>query len=448
MPTKNKKKPQTIISLHAENVKRLKAVRIKPTGALVVIGGKNDQGKTSCLDAIEYAFHGRGSVCEEPIRRGTKKARIICKMQDYTVIRKFTKSGSQIEVIANDTDEPLRSPQAVLDALAGDFTFDPVAFSRAKPAEQVEVLRSLIGVDFSHLDGARAKYYEERANQNRRLKESKAKLATMERFEDAPDSPVDVSELMAERKRLEAENQANEDKRESRQAKEAAGKLLSEDKDELETMIAECREEITRLEAALKDQEKQLADKKAEIKKHFEIVKAARAEVEALEDNDLSEIDEQIARSGEVNRQVDANQAIANLEAHIEHTEDSVSTYTGKIEEIDEQKAAAIAEAKLPVDGLTFDEHGVRYHGTILSECGSASRTKVSLAIGIAQHPDLGVILIRDGSLLDKDSMKVVADMAAENDFQVWIEVVSEDEQCSVIIEDGEVKADEDESDE
>ena len=36
-----------IIELHAENVKRLKAVQIRPTGPLVEIAGRNGQGKSS-----------------------------------------------------------------------------------------------------------------------------------------------------------------------------------------------------------------------------------------------------------------------------------------------------------------------------------------------------------------------------------------------------------------
>jgi hypothetical protein len=50
------------------------------------------------------------------------------------------------------------------------------------------------------------------------------------------------------------------------------------------------------------------------------------------------------------------------------------------------------------------------------------------------------VLLIRDGSLLDDDSMKVIAVMAAEAKAQVWIERVEEDDATAVIIEDGNVR--------
>lgn len=43
----------TIKSLEIENVKRIKAVTLTPTSTgLTVIGGRNNQGKTSVLDSI------------------------------------------------------------------------------------------------------------------------------------------------------------------------------------------------------------------------------------------------------------------------------------------------------------------------------------------------------------------------------------------------------------
>ena len=48
-----------ITALQAENVKRIKAVQIEPapTG-LTIVGGDNNQGKTSVLDAIAWALGG------------------------------------------------------------------------------------------------------------------------------------------------------------------------------------------------------------------------------------------------------------------------------------------------------------------------------------------------------------------------------------------------------
>ncbi len=48
-----------INKLEIENVKRVKAVKIEPTAnGLTIIGGNNNQGKTSVLDAIAWALGG------------------------------------------------------------------------------------------------------------------------------------------------------------------------------------------------------------------------------------------------------------------------------------------------------------------------------------------------------------------------------------------------------
>ena len=48
-----------ITAFEAENVKRIKAVQIAPSvTGLTVIGGDNNQGKTSVLDAIAWALGG------------------------------------------------------------------------------------------------------------------------------------------------------------------------------------------------------------------------------------------------------------------------------------------------------------------------------------------------------------------------------------------------------
>jgi hypothetical protein len=60
--------------------------------------------------------------------------------------------------------------------------------------------------------------------------------------------------------------------------------------------------------------------------------------------------------------------------------------------------------------------------------------------MGLAANPTLRLILIRDGSLLDKHNLQMVGEMADAADAQVWLERVGEGEECSVVIEDGGVR--------
>ena len=61
-----------INSLELENVKRVKAVKLEPTASgLTVVGGKNNQGKTSVLDAIAWALGGAKYKPSQAQREGS-----------------------------------------------------------------------------------------------------------------------------------------------------------------------------------------------------------------------------------------------------------------------------------------------------------------------------------------------------------------------------------------
>ena len=61
-----------INELELENVKRIKAVKIEPTeNGLTIVGGKNNQGKTSVLDAIAWALGGNKFKPSQPNREGS-----------------------------------------------------------------------------------------------------------------------------------------------------------------------------------------------------------------------------------------------------------------------------------------------------------------------------------------------------------------------------------------
>ena len=48
-----------ITQLEAENVKRIKAIQLSPSeSGLTIIGGRNNQGKTSALDVIAWGLGG------------------------------------------------------------------------------------------------------------------------------------------------------------------------------------------------------------------------------------------------------------------------------------------------------------------------------------------------------------------------------------------------------
>ena len=99
-----------------------------------------------------------------------------------------------------------------------------------------------------------------------------------------------------------------------------------------------------------------------------------------------------------------------------------------------------LAAASFPVAGLSFGEEGLLYQDRPLEQASSAEQLRVSVAMGLALNPQLKVLLIRDGSLLDGDSMRTIAEMAEAAEAQVWIERVGDGDPAAIVIEDGSVR--------
>lgn len=400
-----------IIELQAENVKRLKAVEITPDGTMQVIGGNNAQGKSSVLDAIWLALGG-GKASKEtpvPIREGEDHASVRLDLGDLVVTRTWTKKGTNLKVESAD-GATYRSPQSMLDALVGQLSFDPLAFTRLSPKDQREALLDLVDldVDLDALDDEAKRVYLERTDVGRQGKT----IGDVEVDDDLPIDEVPASSIiqkMREARDLDYRNAQVENER-CRDADNVA---------RLETEIARLNREL-------------VAAKNAFL--------ASNAKYENLEPvPDIKALEADLAKVEETNATVRANNMARDQKARKDRLRKKYAALTDRLTELDEQKATALAGAKFPVEGLSFDESGVLYQGVPLSQASSAEQIRVSLAMGMALNPRLKVLMIKDGSLLDANSMAAIREQIASGDYQLWLERVGDADQGAVIIEDGEV---------
>lgn len=401
-----------IIKLEAQNIKRLKAISIEPDGSLVVIGGQNGQGKSSTLDAIEYALGGTSGICDEPVRRGEGKAKIVCDLGDIVVTRMFAKTGQSALAVTNKDGQTFGSPQTMLNELVGRISFDPLEFATMKPADRLETLKAVVGLDFSVADADRELAYDARTQVNRESRALGAQLDSLHFHLDAPAEPVSLEGLMAEFEKREANNRTNT---------LAADQLATTDS-EIEEV--ECR--ITEFE-----------DQLAELRKVRNDLQEANL---ALVDQDTQEIKDQIAGAESANSKFRDNNVHARLTEKIEGLNLQTIRHTKDIEEIDKAKAEELAAVDFPIEGLSFNEDGVSYNDLPFDQASDAEKLRISVAMGLAMNSKLKVLLIRNGSLLDEDNLRMIAEMAAEKDAQVWMERVGKGKECSVIIEDGSIK--------
>ncbi len=427
-----------IIELQSENVKRLKAVRIKPDGSLVQITGKNGAGKTSVLDSITMALAGGDAIPEKPIREGESKAKVVVDLGDIKVTRTWT--GNDKTYLAVETKEGAKypSPQALLDKLTGRLSFDPLAFARMEGKKQVETLRQLTGIDFSQVNKEREEVCSERSQVNREIKNLEGRLNALPDV-DAPDDEVDISSIMEEMDKAQRTKECNNEKRQSFYDLQKEHNNYIAKAESINLSISDIEIQIDKLH----DQIKYLNEGKDECHRLTNEtagqLKAMHAEIKALVDPNMSIYAEKMKQAHEVNKAVQAKKAQLAVAAEIATKKDLADTLTAKIEGIDKEKEAILSQAKFPISGLSFDESGVLFNGIPFSQASSAEQLRVSVAIGLALNPKIRVILIRDGSLLDEDNLKIIAEMAEANDAQVWIEKVADGKSAGIIISDGEV---------
>lgn len=421
-----------IIRFRAENIMRLRVVEITPSGDIVVLGGKNRAGKTSVLDSIMMALGGARTMCDRPIRKGTKQAEVELDLGELVVKRTFTKKGTTLKVTGKD-GTALASPQAVLDKLTGLLTFDPLQFTKQAPKTQLETLKSIAGLDFTDLRAKRDVAYTQRTAVNRDVVQAASIRDGLASYPDAPAELVSVDELTAEHKKRQTINGI----------KATAQRVLDDLRTKQETFstrASEAHDRATELAEAARrvEEDAKVALKEAErIESHCN---EAAEKVAAMPEANEDEIVQQLAAASETNRRVTANTQHAEATARCKTLSKQSDNLTGELERIDEQKAQAIAEAKLPVDGLGLDEEQVLLGGLPFSQASSAEQLHASVAIAAAMNPELKIMLIRDGSLMDSDSLKLLCELSAKHECQVWIERVGEGEECQVIIEDGRVK--------
>lgn len=421
-----------IVKLTSENVKRLRVVEIEPDGSLVLIGGRNGAGKTSLLDSIEMALGGEKSIPPQPINTSARRARIVADLGELVIERTFSAKGSEL-VVRNADGEPQKSPQTLLNSLCSRIAFDPLEFSRLDDTKQARTLRELVGLDFSALDTKRQKLFTDRTAANREAKALETRWNALPFHKDAPAEETSITELMAEAKKRRAECDQNEKKR-------AAVTEIEREIGEIDSAIGEIDARIADLKLQLAECEERREAKTAAKTKRQDALTAARSALASLVDPDVAEVEARLETVEETNRKVRENAKRAELMNQHREACDKANELTDQIEEIDAEKARQLAAAQFPIPGLGFDEDGVTLNGLPLTQASAAQRLRVSVAMGLALNPKLKVLLIRDGSLLDDDSLRMVAEMAAEHDAQVWIERVGDKDPSAIVIEDGMVR--------
>lgn len=428
-----------IIELQASNFKKLVAVEIAPDGNVVEVTGKNGSGKSSVLDAIYVALLGRSVAPPKPIRQGEEQCHIRLNMGELIVTRTFTakEGGAYTDTLKVENADGLRygKPQEVLDALLGEIGFDPFEFCQMKAVEQADTLLRMVPlpVDLDELAEQDQSDYLKRRDVNRDLAGAKSQLAAIPK-EEVPEDLPNRDKLVAELTNAAQTNSGIERERMTRELTQRNMASMAESRDGKRGRAEAMRDEAARLDA----------DADAINAELVEAETAFRA-LEPLPDPvDTEALRQGIEAADRAAAVAQRQRAREQHAARVLQLEAESTALTEAMEAREKQRQEALAGATMPIEGLGFllNEKGkplVTFGGVPFEQASTAEQLRASTAIAMAANPSLRVLRVKDGSLLDEDSMKLLAEMASAEDFQLFIERVEVGKGVGIIMENGSV---------
>lgn len=441
-----------MLKLRVVSFKGAKDIILDPLPQHVVkISGANGAGKSSIIDGAAALLCGKAVICGDPIRKGENHAElegtlgeIGCpELRVKVTLNRIEKAdgpnGYTYNCYVYDKDGgKYAAPRDVLKDVVGKLGYDVSDFLDAKPSAQLQTLQEL--VPLTNADGTTfdpeawerkdAALREQRRDIGRDVTKLQGQLAGLT-YHEEPAQPVDVADLM--RQINEANQRNTQHEREEAELDQARSDLIAlQDKRtqiqqriaELQAESAECDQKITSLQTTTEHEAQRLA---------------------AFTPADTSAIEAQLERVQETNsraaREVAENEQHQSVTAELAQLTEKRQAFDSAVEQHAQAKQEAISRAKYPAGiSLGVDSHGkpcVLYNNIPLEQASQAEQLKAAAAIGMFANPKLRVLMVREASLFDAQSMTILEQLAAENDYQVFAEIVDESGNVGVMIQDG-----------
>lgn len=408
-----------INKLEIENVKRIKAVKIEPTEkGLTVIGGRNNQGKTSVLDAIAWALGGDRYRPSQPVRDGS-----VIPPNLHIVMN----NGLVVERKGKNSDLKVTDPsgekggQQLLNEFVEQLALDLPKFMEASGREKAQTLLKIIGIgdQLDVLDRKEKELYNNRLAIGQ-IADRKKKFADEQPYyPDAPKEMVSPSELIKQQQEILARNGRNEEYRKN---------------------ASDLKEKYVKLDSEINELQRKLSEKLEIQTELAEALAVARKTVEELRDESTVELEASLANIEEINRKVRANLDKDKAEEDALDYRNQYNALTVEINKIRKEKTDLLQSAELPLPELSVREGELIYKGQKWDNMSGSDRLKVSTAIVRKLNPKCGFVLLDKLEQMDLETLHEFGEWLEEEGLQAIATRVSTGDECSIIIEDGYVK--------
>lgn len=411
-----------INNLEIENVKRVKAVKIEPTpNGLTIIGGNNNQGKTSVLDAIAWALGGNKFKPSDPQRNGSVvPPNLKVQLNNGLVVERKGKN-SDLKVI---DPEGNKGGQQLLNSFVEELALDLPKFMESSNKEKADTLLQIIGVgeQLAKLEQEETELYNKR-HMIGQIKDQKEKYAKEQVFyPEAPKELISITELVQQQQEILAKNGENQRKR--AQVNEISQRFEME-RQQIETL----RQQLLELEQKHEQTSNDLA--------------IAQKDALDLQDESTEELEQNIANIEQINLKVRANLDKEKAEEDAKEHKRQYDELTTLIENIRQQKMVLLSQADLPLPGLSVADGELIYNCQKWDNMSGSDQLKVSTAIIRKLKPQCGFILLDKLEQMDMTTLTEFGKWLEQEGLQAIATRVSTGPECEIIIEDGYVKGQE-----
>lgn len=398
-----------INKLEIENVKRIKAVKVEPkANGLTVIGGNNNQGKTSVLDSIAWALGGERYKPSQATREGSVIPPTLHIVMNNGLVVERKGKNSALKVTDSNGQ---KAGQQLLNEFVEQLALDLPKFMEASGAEKAKILLQIIGVgpQLTQLEQQEKELYQERLYIGRTADQKEKFAKEQPYYTDAPKDLISASELIYQQQEILARNGENQRKREQLHQLEQKYQRINE---QMSTLLTEQKQVENDLDIA-------------------------RKSALDLHDESTEELEQNISNIEEINRKVRANLDKEKAEDDAKTYRDQYNSLTKDLEDVRDKKAELLNAAELPLPELSVKEGELIYKGQKWDNMSGSDRLKVSTAIVRKLNPNCGFVLLDKLEQMDMKSLQEFGEWLEAEGLQAIATRVSTGDECSIIIEDG-----------
>lgn len=405
-----------INSLELENVKRVKAVKLEPTkNGLTVVGGKNNQGKTSVLDAIAWALGGAKYKPSQPQREGSLvEPQLHIELSNGIVVERLGKNGS-LKVIDPSGQ---KGNQSLLDSFISQFALDLPKFMEADKNTKAKILLQIIGVgdQLSVFDKQESELYNRRTEIGRIADQKKKYADEMVQWDGVPEEIVSAAELIQQQQGILARNGRNQ---------------------ELRNQVTNLEAQKTLLEQRIEETQKTLNAMHEQFAELMEKLSIANTNTKDLQDESTAELEESIANIDSTNAKVRDNLNKQRAQEEADEYKRQYGDLTMRIEDIRKARMELLNGVEMPLKDLSVQDGELIYKGQKWDNMSGSDQLKVATAIVRKTNPQCGFVLLDKLEQMDIDTMNEFGKWLQDNNLQAIATRVSTGDECSIFIEDG-----------